>query len=815
MKKTLMIVTALVLCITLLIMPLQVAAAAEEKKTVYISEVRVGMGETSEEAAKELLAEGFTILTDSDGSYSDLNYRTGTNSGLKKGPTEKIVYLGYKTTTNSKQAITDLAVMNMNGGYSIEDYNILMENRLSGEIIPFVNRFIATLNEYRANLKKPKNSLNYIRADYYRQMLNKLTDDDTGGKPIGDLLTNETKYEMGDDKYNALSDAEKKTHADILTMLMQGNGRAIILIETLIAKASDDSDDTWLDRFLETSTEELRSQVKKENPSLTTEADILSEFDKLYNDSAKKLLEKWNYFTEAVNSYDDTVNEVSNADITISDDLEKRAEKLSDDELTVEDFDTAVDVAEKQTEVMTTMIKGEQASVIGYLDSIEYEDGSVLDFFSQDRSEFAGEGIRRLYPMAASLSAGQIAALDFLSLQDLFAAAITNEEGYDTLDIDEVKPASIFQDVDREIYESGGVALTNAALRNKQNKKDTDEGFALSELGVALWIITGMTGIATITTIALNQVFVKLTDKALNTFANCKSYIEETATMIMNEQLIEEGVDDIGAEALTLGGRQETMLQDLKEVTDAASDAAYYSKASTVTKYLGIGLTFLAAALAAYSLYNTISEMLDYYKVTFTPIPRYIVDEADITETVNGVEKVINNQTAYYKVVRCNRKEGSSDVEKDNYRVLGTANDLNGDVGKQWLALYSVKYKYGRPILANSLMVQKGSDSLPKGYETGIHRFGEGAAFNLTSEYYCYNDKPEGTYVYFKNDTETVETMTTTGNSILDQANTTGALISTGYLALAGGLGIMLGAGIAALIMFPIMKKKRETAEAE
>ena len=57
--------------------------------------------------------------------------------------------------------------------------------------------------------------------------------------------------------------------------------------------------------------------------------------------------------------------------------------------------------------------------------------------------------------------------------------------------------------------------------------------------------------------------------------------------------------------------------------------------------------------------------------------------------------------------------------------------------------------------------------------------------------------------------------MTTTGNSILDQANTTGALISTGYLALAGGLGIMLGAGIAALIMFPIMKKKRETAEAE
>ena len=56
--------------------------------------------------------------------------------------------------------------------------------------------------------------------------------------------------------------------------------------------------------------------------------------------------------------------------------------------------------------------------------------------------------------------------------------------------------------------------------------------------------------------------------------------------------------------------------------------------------------------------------------------------------------------------------------------------------------------------------------------------------------------------------------MTTTGNSILDQANTTGTMISTGSLALAGGLGIMLGAGIAALIMIPMMKKK-ETVDTE
>ena len=64
MKKITFMLTSILLCVTMLILgPAQVAAsAAEEAKKVYISEVKVGMGKTSEEAAKELLAEGFTIL---------------------------------------------------------------------------------------------------------------------------------------------------------------------------------------------------------------------------------------------------------------------------------------------------------------------------------------------------------------------------------------------------------------------------------------------------------------------------------------------------------------------------------------------------------------------------------------------------------------------------------------------------------------------------------------------------------------------------------------------------------------------------------
>ena len=208
--------------------------------------------------------------------------------------------------------------------------------------------------------------------------------------------------------------------------------------------------------------------------------------------------------------------------------------------------------------------------------------------------------------------------------------------------------------------------------------------------------------------------------------------------------------------------------------------------------------------LAALSIYATVSEMLAYYNVTFKAIPTYMVDEADITEVVNGRTIMKKNETAYYKIAQCNRKEGESDAEKDNYRVLGNHNDLNGDVGKQWLALYYVKYKEGRPILADSFKVIKGNSDLPSGYESGIHRFGEGAAFNLTHKYYCYNDGPDGTFVYFKNDGQTI-------NQLLGiDPSTSGSLFSAGSLAISAGIGLLLGGGIVALIMSAKGKRKKE-----
>ena len=799
MKKIAIILIALVLCIIMAALaPAQVMAAANGNGTQYVSEVKVGMGTTSEEAAAELLAEGYTILLDADGAYSDLNYKSGSESIMKTGPRHRVVYLGYKTTDNPKDAITDLAVMNMNGGYSTQDYDILMSEHMEGEIKPFVNRFIAAMKEYRENYNKPADSLGHKRADYYRQMLNKLTDDDTGDQPLGDLLLNETKYEMGDDKYNALSDAEKNKRADILTLLMQGNGRAILLLETLISKATDSADDTWIDRFLNTSTEELQAKIKEDNPNLTTEADIVAEMDKTYNDIAKKIYEKWDAFRETIIAYDDNVNEIDNAELPSSEELAGKTENLEKEKSADKIVDTVVDTVKTNTELSTTMVKGEEAVVIDYLDETETEDGTLLEFFDRDKSELEGENIRQLYPIAAALSEGQIAGLDFLSITDLFSLALINEDGFDTLKLDEIDPASVYQDVDRAIYEPGGVALTNKALRDQANALDDDSDFMLSPLGIAFWGMTGLMSIGTIVSVAVNQSYVSKLATAWTAFETSQEEVKFCANFLMNPWI--DQVEEAAVQA------QNSIKSNLQIVNDSALDIVNYTAKAPITKYIALGFAVVTAVLAAYSMYVTISEALAYYKVDFAPIPKYMVEETDITEVVNGKTIMKKNETAYYKVAQCNRKEGDSDIEKENYRILGTSNDLNGDVGKQWLALYYVKYNEGRPILADSFKVIKGKTDLPNGYETGIHRFGESAAFNLTHTYYVYNDKPNGTYVYYKNADQTM-------NQLLGiDTSTSGSLFSGGSLALGAGLGLILGGGIVALIMSATRKRKEEQA---
>ena len=230
---------------------------------------------------------------------------------------------------------------------------------------------------------------------------------------------------------------------------------------------------------------------------------------------------------------------------------------------------------------------------------------------------------------------------------------------------------------------------------------------------------------------------------------------------------------------------------------------------STASKWvMGIGgaLMIAAAVLKGVQLYQ-------YYNRTFSAIPVMIVDEADIVtvttdESGKQVKDINFNQFAYYEVVKCNRQiigvnsDAQGGVSDYKEWGCGDAADINADVGKQWLAMYTNRSSAkGDPILADSLKLVKGTAEHPEGYTKWLHMFGAPNALKIDDERYCYRSDNKGMYLYWQGD-ETVNA----------DSGATASAFSAGYTTLSGVGGLAIGiAGTAGLTG---RKKKKEEAAA-
>ena len=742
------------------LMAIQVSARAFAEGTAnapdYIGEVKVFIGDYS--AAE---AEGYTLLKDGNAPV-DLNREAGGGLGSKG---EKAVYLGYKTTKNSKEAITDLALMNMKGGYAVAAYDALYEEYIKSQITPLADDFVTMLEEFRTtyngyNKSKP-------RAQYARYLLDKLVDDDTGFA-LGTLFLNQTKYEMGDEAYNALSADEKKNHADLITILAQSNGKATLTIANLLVRGCDPNATTWVERFQGITYDDLIEQTG------LTPTDARKQLAKLYDDKAQAIIDAWDSLFDDLSGYDDAVAKVESTDLENTKvELEKKEraiKKLSKTEGNEELILEYVKAYDKfMVEYVETMSAIGTVCVYEFLQNEEYGDGTLLDFFLRPSDEV---DTKEIYPLVASLTPGQQIGLSYVSLRELIAMTITNNEDYERAEYDFMEEVSIYDGVDRGIYEPGGVALTSDARRAGVTEALEDKGI-LSTWTISMMAVTG------IATVALA--------------ASAAGWIENAAKVSrMNAQIaknpvLEEYVDILGEATYS----EKVINIDSFNLQD---EIERFTSASRLCKYMTIGLSIGVIILAGITTYMTWQDMKAYYNVEFSPIPHYMVDEKDIIGyNAKGEKIMLKNQTAYYKAVECNRAESA-----EFYKVLGNRADMNGDVGRQWLALYSVKKELMEPILASSLKVVVGSVEVPAGYETGIHMFGSDAAFNLNNPYYDWANDAPSVYVYFQTDDTA--------------ANTTGSVFTGGTLALAGGAGIALGAIVTALAM--TLKRKSDKKKA-
>ena len=255
MTTTLQKVFERLLCVVLSVVMLAtitVHAFAVEKtiETKYIKDVKLIYADSLSEA-KENLPEGYTLLE------HDLNEGTEYVYDVYQ------VYLAYTTTVNPAEAITDIKMMNMNGGYVYSDYEEQLQN---------VDRRVRTIaDELMTAVEVFKE--NYVKGTYgamaaYRA-LSFFTVDEADGQSLADYMI---YGEPTDAFYIKLV---LNAHRDIISSILSALTMAV----------QGEEGDTWLDRLADI-----------ENPK-----DI---YDNAYWDQACALWESFNAFYNTYETID-------------------------------------------------------------------------------------------------------------------------------------------------------------------------------------------------------------------------------------------------------------------------------------------------------------------------------------------------------------------------------------------------------------------------------------------------------------------------------------------------------------------------------
>ncbi|MBR1530894.1 MAG: hypothetical protein IJ643_02410, partial [Eubacterium sp.] len=441
MKKVSTKIIALILVVLIAaLLPVQVYADQPE----YISEVKIGIGSDVDDASEDL--EGYEIVT-MDGEYADINAKAGSYGG---GKGERAVLIGYKTTTVKSDAITDLSILNMGADVKYDDLGIFIQEKMDTEITPLLDNFVKSLEEYRINYNSD-NKENRDRARASHDLLNTLFDDDTE-MSLGDLFLNETRYEIGEEEYNKLSDDEKKQHADLVTILLQSTNIAVQTMEYALAMASDTSEDNWLDRFPKLTYKNMIYQTG------LPPKDAKKALSREYYDDTQLILALWDDFQKRLEKADDYRKELDA--IAHGVDYERAFATIEGTDLDSSSEEELKEYAEANTDIGKYADIASDMEVIvtikEYLEEIPYGKETMLDFFLQPYEDIAKTSTA-IYPLIASLSEGQRAALNFMSLETLIMMTMQNKKAYNEAKITEQEPLSIYFGVDREMYDIGGI----------------------------------------------------------------------------------------------------------------------------------------------------------------------------------------------------------------------------------------------------------------------------------------------------------------------------------------------------------------------
>ena len=731
--------------------------------SVYVSDVYIAYGNSAEEASGTLEAKGFIPLDGNLNEYGDT-----------------YVMMGYKTTDNIRDSVTDIAVMNMDGGFSVEDYRNMI-NQQKNDIAQFLTEFMAVIKEYRANYQAKKN-----KAVLVHDLLNYYVDDDTGMK-MGDLLNSETLQDRAG-IMESVGAENPDNLPDLVTIIMQGNAAAVKQIENLLTIAADSDSKSWVDRFAESDYDDLLDKTQEERPELNTDTKLMQFLDNQYAVTAEGIGMACSELRAELLEYQASDMQLDNA----------TEEQLNAAFGTADDA-SAVDTIETMKKKNAWLRTGIIYESLKEYDGGRFEKGGLLDFFLE---ESAYDDPERYYPLVAALSDGQVAGLPFVSFDKIVyygfssddawqSEALNSQESFSTLET-----VSVYFNVNREIFgEDGSVALTDAALRESNTNSHTQDGDPYAAQNEWLkyakigWVSTGVTlGVGMI-------------------IGGIANGIDHDAQLMAYEVAGE--FKYIDTEYVRNGFGDEFQYYNY-EWDISNSDAQQYiaDHSAKISRYLSNAFYVACVALAVLSTVTTIIALCQRPEYELAAIPKYMVD---VSNSDDGTTLQIN-----YTAVQCNREEYfGTDYSKQS----GNAADLNADEGKQWLALYVSKNSAaGRPVKPE-FIVQSDTQA-PGGMEGTIHMIGEKGAANLDKEEYRYystigsalhsiktsfaEDKPAyvfyGTSNFYKTYDESA-------------GNMTASVVGSGTSVIFGAAGLVVGAAIG-IIITNIVRKRKKTSEA-
>ena len=212
LKVLISMILVATMCVTMMV------PASAGRVTYYLSDLKMSEAATEDEAKNLLTGAGYEIL--------DKNLNPGGS---------KAVYLGYKKSTNVDDAITDVKVMNMKGGFNVSDYETIFQDALD-QYSTEVNNIRIAANEFAENYKAGKKEA----LNAYRQLNYYYVEDDKGVKTnMGDYMLNFPKTNEG------FADILLKGNPNILNniriLLSMGVADGGDLIERIKASVADES----------------------------------------------------------------------------------------------------------------------------------------------------------------------------------------------------------------------------------------------------------------------------------------------------------------------------------------------------------------------------------------------------------------------------------------------------------------------------------------------------------------------------------------------------------------------------------------------